>query len=1241
MAPAVATKKKFTKYNIVSTKLSAKILVDGKKKSADADPSFAVLKKSLTAINGLGRALNSFNSQLTTTSNIINSFSSKLSKIDNRESSKNLKTAKLQAERLKLEKKRESDNKNKSRRQKDSESETKSESKDPIGLKKESEEKVKKPSLGFFDAIKNFIGFFIKYVVVSSVLKWMSDPNNTEKLGKTFIGIGKIFKFLWNLTSAVAGILTGGLVNLGSGIFDTLEGLKKGDVGQIFNGFGQLLQALPGLLLLRWVLNPMSLINDVTRILSMIGFSKPDKPETPTRRQRVRPFHQRRVGTTRRLIRRKFNRAVTGVQTRLNKIGGGLGDTFRKGVGWLGEKAQGVGKKLNKAGDYISSQYKRMSKFGDTIKKGAVDKLKGAGEVIKKKAGEVSQPLLKRAKEILDEKGITKLAQQLGDKAMDIIKKLPGYSKISQKIAQEGGETLLKKLGPKAIPIIGGLVNLFFAFDRLKRGDKTGAILEAISGVLDIAGVATGGSTSVASMIIDGYLFGRDFFPDMVKKENQAFDSIMDFLNPLKAVQKLLPNVPKFEKGGIIGANGQKVDPNKVGGLLTDTTFQTLGNLGPGGQFASRILGGEFSQLQSTFGPSKVLISDTKLKSPSIKKNKELTDKLLGGGDSNINDLVGERKVNIVEGKVSGDDSVVGLFASVVGVLASLVNKDFNKSEGGGAGGNGGSPSGDSGDIGDVEAIKPGPMHQKGANVAKQLMRLLGIKDYQAAGIVGNVIQESALVPDRIQGSGMKKGPLRLDGVTGYSYPQWTSIDRQKAFASYMESKGFDWKKKGATDELATGFLAKEFKGYMSNVFKNTKDVAAASNWVLKNYEKPYDQGPSEQRERAADSKAVLDKMSGGGPLDHNRKAFPGGLPVESKEAKQPIESSRKFASGGKFKNGQLPESELESIGSGHKLHKSIAAQFRALQTAAKKDGVPFGSALKINSSYRSYQRQKELYNSLGPGTAAYPGTSNHGLGLAVDLWYTDKAYKWLRRNAKTFGFNQIPGYATDNPNGHEAWHWENVSRKGSVDGGAPTSGPSSTDSNSTPSSKDSESSAPAPWYSSLADALSGKTAKDLIGSPATTPESSPTPPSPTSTPSTPSTPDKKASGGQVKLTPMQQWAEKYPKLAAKVKPGQSGYEEIQSYLNQKKYSSISNSAWKLSSQGVDLSSIKPAATASSANSSNVIRQSPRLPDEGLFNNNKLLILNNFRTKVVSTPGPQIVQTTSIPQACYSSFFSN
>lgn len=1229
MATAVVAKKKFNKYSFVSSKLDAKVLVGGKKKSANTDPSFSILKTTITAINGLGKALNSFNSGLIDLNTSLVKVTNKFSDIDKKAASRNLRSAKLSLQELKYDKKRSDDEKNRSRRKLDTSTEKTSESKsdDPIGLKKETEEKVKKPALSFFDGIKNFIQFFVKFVVINSVLKWMSDPKNTEKLGKTFVGLRKIFKFLWDVTSAVGGIITGGLVNLGSGIFDTVEGLKKGNVGQIFSGFGQLLQAIPGLLVLRWVLNPMSLVNDVMRILSMIGLGdKPPKPEAPKPKPR-KPFAARRVGATRRLLRRRFNRGVTGIQTRLNKIGGGIGDAFKKGVGWLGDKTQKVGRKLGQAGDFISEQYKRMNKFGDSIKKGAVEKLKGAGEAIKKKAGEVSEPLVKRAKQILDEKGITKLAQKIGDKAMSIIKKLPGYNKIAAKIAKEGGEGMLKKIGGKAIPIIGGLVNLFFAYDRLSKGDKTGAILEAVSGILDIAGVVTGGSTSVASMIIDGYLFGRDFFPDMIKKENAAFDQIMDFLNPLKAVQKILPQVPKFEQGGIAGANGKQISPDQVGGALLSTTSKTLQTLGPGGKLSEQLLGGEISKLENQFGKSSVIINQSKLVPPTKKPNKELIEGLTQGSDAGIDDLLGKNsKPTISDGKVNtSDTTVAGLFASIVGVLASMVNKDFNKGEGGsGGGGGGGTSDGGGGDVGDVGEIKPGPMHQKGANIAQKLVSLLGIKDYQAAGIVGNIIQESALVPDRVQGSGMKRGPLKLDGVTGYSYPQWTSIDRQKAFAAYMDRKGFDWRKKGATDEMATGFLATEFKGYMSSVFKNTKDVSAASNWVLRNYEKPADQGAREAKERATDSAAVLAKMAAGGIMlaknylgnnnDPRNKIYEKNIGRVKGEA---IGGVVKFAGGGQYKNGQLPESALTPIGGGHRVRSGdVADSFKQMSDSAKKEGINLVGGL--TSSYRSYEDQVRVAKER-PGFAAQPGTSKHGWGIAVDVGYA-RQQDWMHKKGKQFGWIN-PAWAKSSP--YEPWHFE----KSGAATGPTSSGPSGPGSSDSKTDSNQQDSSSGNWMQSLADAFSGKTAANLLG---------------TSAPSTPSSDvPKKAGGGIVNLTPMQQWAQKYPDLAKKVKPGQSGYEEIQAYFTNVKFSNISSTGFNLAKKGIDLSNLKPAATTSNKNANKVISESPKLPDESVFTKNKLLILNTFRTNVVQSSPPQVVMSSPIPQACYSSFFSN
>jgi|11_taG_2_1085331.scaffolds.fasta_scaffold00171_19 hypothetical protein len=181
-----------------------------------------------------------------------------------------------------------------------------------------------------------------------------------------------------------------------------------------------------------------------------------------------------------------------------------------------------------------------------------------------------------------------------------------------------------------------------------------------------------------------------------------------------------------------------------------------------------------------------------------------------------------------------------------------------------------------------------------------------------------------------------------------------------------------------------------------------------------------------------------LPEMAKGGAIRaHNQgtKRFVDPVILKRKDtAKTPVSDWGKFAKGGTV-NGQLPDEDLVSIGSGHKLAKGIAPQFKAMMQSASESGFKMGTHFRINSSYRTYDKQKQLYDQLGPGTAAYPGTSNHGLGKAVDLWYTNASYKWLRKNAGKFGFGQIPGYETDNPDGHEAWHWENLSGSGSKDG--------------------------------------------------------------------------------------------------------------------------------------------------------------------------------------------------------------
>jgi hypothetical protein len=89
-----------------------------------------------------------------------------------------------------------------------------------------------------------------------------------------------------------------------------------------------------------------------------------------------------------------------------------------------------------------------------------------------------------------------------------------------------------------------------------------------------------------------------------------------------------------------------------------------------------------------------------------------------------------------------------------------------------------------------------------------------------------------------------------------------------------------------------------------------------------------------------------------------------------------------------------------------------------------------FGEHLTINSAYRTYASQEELYDPSSP-IAAPPGCSNHGLGLAVDIGggvetFGTPQYDWLKANAEAHGWIH-PAFAEPNGRVPEPWHWQSV----------------------------------------------------------------------------------------------------------------------------------------------------------------------------------------------------------------------
>ena len=128
----------------------------------------------------------------------------------------------------------------------------------------------------------------------------------------------------------------------------------------------------------------------------------------------------------------------------------------------------------------------------------------------------------------------------------------------------------------------------------------------------------------------------------------------------------------------------------------------------------------------------------------------------------------------------------------------------------------------------------------------------------------------------------------------------------------------------------------------------------------------------------------------------------------------------------GGYSNGQIPADALCALGVGrHALRCDAAASYASMSTAF---ASTFGSPLCITDSYRSFASQVSAY-ARKPALAAYPGTSNHGWALAVDLCgginvAGSPQWTWMTANAGHFGFVQ-PDWARPGAEKPEPWHWE------------------------------------------------------------------------------------------------------------------------------------------------------------------------------------------------------------------------
>ena len=139
--------------------------------------------------------------------------------------------------------------------------------------------------------------------------------------------------------------------------------------------------------------------------------------------------------------------------------------------------------------------------------------------------------------------------------------------------------SLLKKIGGKALPIVGGLVNLLFAADRLVSEDVVGAGFEFASAAFDLSGVFGNAAGPGISLGLDIFLLLRDLIPGMRQLEDGVIEKLglkglvdgmntffSQFGSPITAALKL------FGMGGDGSGEGDQppTEEKSEGGGLND-----------------------------------------------------------------------------------------------------------------------------------------------------------------------------------------------------------------------------------------------------------------------------------------------------------------------------------------------------------------------------------------------------------------------------------------------------------------------------------------------------------------------------------------------------------------------------------------------------------------------------------------------------------------------------------------------
>ena len=280
--------------------------------------------------------------------------------------------------------------------------------------------------------------------------------------------------------------------------------------------------------------------------------------------------------------------------TVLGDIPGNLKKAWQSAYKWLNEDGL---KMLNEMSEAARKRWDEFAQAAAARRKQSMgwwDKLSGKVGDFKNWVGEGIEGAKKGATEwavrnIVEPLGkffepILKPIQNMGKQLVTAIEATPAGKMVAEQLKKRGLSLaepgpLIKKIGGKALPVVGGLLNALFAYDALSNGDPIGAALEALSGAFDISGLFGFVPGPMISLGIDAYLFGRELVPPIRELEDKAFNALPGIKQGKQFLEKIGPKLPRgpLEKllGGLMGGGEEEVEEKSIGGILKNVKLST------------------------------------------------------------------------------------------------------------------------------------------------------------------------------------------------------------------------------------------------------------------------------------------------------------------------------------------------------------------------------------------------------------------------------------------------------------------------------------------------------------------------------------------------------------------------------------------------------------------------------------------------------------------------------------------